>query len=281
MAQQRRAAKVAVVTEGPEAEAKRGRASDPLLVQSVEKAFRILSAFDGMRPTMSLSELASATELDKSATQRFAHTLEQLGYLRKDPITKRFELTTRTLDFGHHYIRANVLAERAFPYLMHLSKTSEETVSLTVLDDTEVVYISRFVSRHMLNTDVIVGTRLPAYCTAPGVAILSRLPLKEARAILDKSDLRPYTASTTWKPDLILKKIAHAADVGYALASEEIYPGDLSVGAAILGADSRPIGALTLAVSKTRFNESEAEKQFAPLVIAAARSLSYSHPNRL
>jgi hypothetical protein len=31
-------------------------------------------------------------------------------------------------------------------------------------------------SRHVLDNDVIIETRLLAYCTAPGIAILSCLP---------------------------------------------------------------------------------------------------------
>lgn len=59
---------------------------------------------------------------------------------------------------------------------MHLSKTTEETVNLAVRDDTDIVFVSRFMSRHVLDNDVIIGTRLLAYCTAPGIAILSCLP---------------------------------------------------------------------------------------------------------
>ncbi len=58
---------------------------------------------------MSLTQLAGAADLDKSAAQRFAHTLERLGHLSKDPETRRYALTTRTLDLGHHYTRSNPL----------------------------------------------------------------------------------------------------------------------------------------------------------------------------
>lgn len=38
-----------------------GEDRDPLLVQSVEKAFRVLRAFDGRRPNLSLSQIAEET----------------------------------------------------------------------------------------------------------------------------------------------------------------------------------------------------------------------------
>lgn len=247
---------------------------DGLMVQSVEKAFRVLTAFDAARPTLSLTQLAEAIDLDLSATQRFAHTLERLGYLRKDSATKHFELTARTLDLGYHYTRANTLVDRALPYLQHLSKTTEETINLTVRDDTEIVFVSRFLSRHVLNTDVIIGTRMPAFCTAPGMAMLSMLPREEALAVLERTERRAFTPSTTVDMTDLEAKLEEASKQGYATAFSEFYPGDLSVAAAILDRVGRPIAAVNVAVSSARFTPEEAEAKFSPLVTAAARSIS-------
>lgn len=247
---------------------------DPLSVQSVEKAFRVLTAFDGATPMMGLTQLAAAVGLDKSAAQRFTHTLTKLGYLRKDPEMKRFELTVKTLDLGYRYTRTNPLIQRALPYLLHLSKTTEETVNLTVLDDTDIIFVSRFMSRHVLNNDVIIGTRMPAYCTAPGIAILSRLPRDEARNILKRSDLKAFTPYTTYRMDDLLKKLEISAAQGYATAFDEFYHGDLSIAAAILDQNRRQIGAINIAVSRTRFSPEEAVERFSPLVVAAALSIS-------
>jgi len=262
------------------ATAERGRVAveDPLYVQSVEKAFRVLAAFDSGRPSLSLTEIAAATGLDKSAAQRFTHTLARLGYLRKVPETRRFELTTRTLELGYHYTRSSPLLEAALPKLLDLSRLTEESISLTVPDDTHIVYVSRLVSRHMLHTNVIIGTRLPAYCTAPGIAILSRLPLAEARATLRRSTLRPFTPHTTWRMPDLLAKLKGSAAQGYAIACEEIYANDVSVAAAILGPRGDPIAAITIAASKLRCSAEQAVERFAPLVVAAAGSLSRSAP---
>ncbi|MBI3451831.1 MAG: IclR family transcriptional regulator [Rhodospirillales bacterium] len=248
---------------------------DPLLVQSVEKAFRVLTAFDRAHPTMSLTQLAAAIDLDKSATQRFTHTLVRLGYLRKDMGTKRFELTVKTLDLGRHYTQANPLVDRAMPYLLHLSKTTEETVNLTVLDDTEIVFVARFMSRHVLKNDVIIGTRMPAFCTASGIAILSHLPRNEARDILQRSDLKAFTPHTTFRMGDLIKKLDISAARGYATAFEEFYHGDLSIAAPVVDHNRRSLGAINIAVSRARFSPKEAEEQFSSLVVAAAASISH------
>ncbi len=53
---------------------------DALMVRSVEKAFRVLGAFNSDQSTLSLSQIVSLTDLDMSAAQRFTHTLMKLGF---------------------------------------------------------------------------------------------------------------------------------------------------------------------------------------------------------
>jgi len=249
---------------------------DPLAVKSVEKAFLVLNAFGGTNSSMSLTQLASAIRLDISAAQRFTHTLTKLGYLQKDPLTKRFGLGVKALDLGHHYLRANLLVERAMPYLLHLSKTTQETVNLTVRDDTEVVFIVRFMCRQLLNlndTGVIVGARMPAYCTASGIAILSQLAPSEVADILNRSELKAYTPHTTCRPKDLLKKLEISAARGYATAFEEFFLGDFAIAAPILAPDGAA-GAINISVPRARFSPEEAEEKFSSLVVAAAQSVS-------
>jgi IclR family transcriptional regulator, pca regulon regulatory protein len=247
---------------------------EPLYVRSVEKAFRVLSAFGTGHATLSLAQVAAMAELDKSAAQRFTYTLERLGYLHKDSETKRFGLTPRALDLGYHYMRASPIADRAMPYLLELSRNTEESVSLSVLDGTEIVYVVRFTSRHMVSSNVIVGTRLPAFCTAPGIAMLARLPRAASREILQNSERRAYTPGTTWQMPDLLAKLETTASRGFAVAVEEIFPGDISLAAAISGAHGEPVGAVSLSVSHVRTSTEEAERRFGPLVVATADALS-------
>lgn len=249
-------------------------ASDPLMVLSVEKAFRVLEALDYQRPSMSLTQIAEAIDLDKSATQRFVHTLTKLGYLTKDPDTKRFQLSVKALTLACNYLRANRLVSRTAPYLLHLSNTTGERVNLTVLHETEIVIVARFVSRDVLNPDVVIGSRLPAYCTASGRAILSRLPLAEAREVLKRSDLKPYTEHTLYKLPELLENLELTARQGYASVYSEFFPSDLSVAAPILDASGLALGALNISTARPGLDPPKMEQEFVPLVLAAARSVS-------
>ncbi|WP_260684774.1 IclR family transcriptional regulator [Rhizobium laguerreae] len=254
---------------------KKGSKTDPLMVQSVVKAFKVLQAFDAQHPTMTLSEIAQQTDLDLSASQRFAHTLQQLGYLLKDPGTRQFSLSLKSLDLAYHYRVSSQLVNRVMPALHHVSRETEETVNLTVLDGTEIVYIERIQSRHVLATNVTTGTRLPAYCLSPGRAILSRLPNDIARKVISSSELVQHTSHTETNPDRLMDLIEGARQQGYAACFEELYHGDASIAAPILGPDSQAIGAISIATTLARFSRDEVIKKYAKLIISAARSVSF------
>ena len=117
-----------------------------MFVNSVEKAMRVLGVFNAKRRELSMTQIASLADLDMSAAQRFTHTLGQLGLLRRDPATKLYELSPRMLDFAYQFIGANELVGLATPFLQQLAAETEETVNLTLLDDTEIVFVQRFVA---------------------------------------------------------------------------------------------------------------------------------------
>ena len=216
--------------------ARSGDSNAALFVNSVGKAFRVLSVFDARRQSLSLSQISTHSGLDLSATQRFVSTLMQLGLLLRKEQTKQYSLSPRMLDFARQYIAGNAFVALASPFLQQLSRETEETVNITVLDGTEVVVLQRIVSRHVLTPDVIVGTRMPVYCTSSGLAILAALPLAEAAAILDASELVRHTQFTIADRDEILARLGAIREAGYAHTEEELYLGDIATAVAVRAA---------------------------------------------
>ena len=228
------------------------------MVMSVEKAFRVLSAFGRQHQTLNLSQVASETGMDLSAAQRFTHTLTKLGYLRKDRETKRFELTAKTLDLGYHFFRSSRLVDRAMPYLMHLSKETEETVNLTVLrghgDHLRLALPQPARAEHgrhhrHANAGLLHRSWHRDAVAPPrgrGDGDHRRVPIG-----------RPHTPSTTWQREGLARRSRSRAAQGYATAFEEFYLGDASIAAPILDHRGRPEGAVNIAVSCSRYSREE------------------------
>ena len=249
-------------------------ADSTLFVNSVDKAFRVLSAFQANRRRLSLSQIATFAELDMSAAQRFTYTLLHLDLLRKDPDTKVYELSPRMLDFGYQYIAANEFVSRATPFLQQLSMETEEAVNITTLDGPEIVFLQRIVSRHVLTPEVIVGSRLPAYCTSSGLAMLSVLPEPRARAILEASDLVKHTQFTVTNVAKIMERLKKFRDVGYAHTENELYLGDIATAVPVTASDGSLVGAINAAVARPRWKGAEDEARLSSLLISAARAIS-------
>lgn len=264
---------VAGVTAEPEA-----RKADPrdssLFVGSTEKTFQILHAFDGPHRQMPLSEIARAANLDRSAAQRLVYTLEVLGYLRRVHGTRNYALTPKLLQFSYNYLRANELIEKAFPYLLDISRSVGETTNLQELDGAEIVFVARFPGKHLVNIEFMVGSRLPAYYTASGTAILSRLSEEEREEILARTDLRPLTPYTVCDPDRLRARVREAGEKGYALLINETVMGDISVGAAITDEHGRAVAGLSISVPATRWTPEQVEQELARHVQVAAASIS-------
>lgn len=247
-----------------------------LFVGSVEKAFQVLEAFRDDRRLMSMAEIARAADLDRSATQRLVHTMEQLGYIQRLPDATLYGLTSKVLRLSYNYIRSRDITDRAAPYLAEMCHALGETANLQELDGHEIVFLARYPGRHVVNVDYAVGSRMPAVFTASGRAMLSKLDVAERRRIIHATQLAAVTPSTEIDPNLLLQRIDEAAARGYALVYNQVVIGDISVAAAITDHQGRPLAAVNISVPATRWTVERAEEQLLPHVQLAATAISKS-----
>ena len=257
---------------GPQPAAGNGR-EDALYVGSLEKGLRVLGAFDSGRQFMTLREIAEACGMDKSAAQRFTHTLTQLGYLEKCGETKRFALGKKVLEPSFNYLRANALVEAASPVLIELQKSCGQRVNLSLFDDTSIIYAIRQLSKREYYFSSLIGRRMPIYCTSGGRMMLAYLAKEEVNDILKRCTLKPITPKTIHEPAKVRAKIAEAREKGYALTVEETVLGELVVAGAIIGANGRPAAAIHIAGSLSEWTAAQFEKKFGPLASETAHAL--------
>lgn len=247
-----------------------------LFNQSVEKGLAVLRAFSAARRTMTLAEVAAATDISKSSAQRMVFTLEQLGYVRKHPKTRRYQLTPRVMEIGFNYLSANALIDMANPFLSELTKVTTESSCLTEPDGLDMVYVARFVSAQFVPVHMPIGSRIPMYCTASGRAFLSALPENEARALISASVRVAHTSRTMTDVDAILGALRVARAQGYATNEEELFLGDMTIAAPVLGSQGRPVASVHIVAPTSRWTINEAVLRLAPSLLLCARSLSSS-----
>jgi DNA-binding IclR family transcriptional regulator len=254
----------------PDARAPR---ADALFIASVGKAFTVLEALNSAARALSLTELARTTGLSRSAVQRLTHTLVSLGYLRQHAPTRAYALSGRLLEFGHTVLATHRLRERAIPHLEALNRATGETVNLMEMEGAEIVYVARFPSVHAVSVDLHVGSRLPAFCTAAGRAMLAQLDTEDAAARLRAAPRRPMTARTVTDVAQILRLLAEARRSGYALNDQEAFVGDISIAAPLAARAGAVVGAINIAVPTPRWKIEDVRRKLAPKVVATARQI--------
>lgn len=254
----------------------RSDGDDRLYVGAVRKAFSVFYAFQERDDPLSLSEIAERTGIGRSAAQRFVHTLLMLGYLQQDPETRRYRLTARMLDFACAYLRNDPLVAASFGYLREASRRTGETVNLSRRDDDQIIVVARFPSTSVISADLVIGSRLPVFCTAPGRAMLAHLPPAVVNDILHAAPLHAFTPHTITDPDAIMTRLQRIRSGGFEIALQETFLGDLSVGAPIFRKDGRVSAAVNIAVATPRWTPERLVEELAPVVVETARAISAS-----
>jgi IclR family transcriptional regulator, pca regulon regulatory protein len=241
-------------------------------VESVSRALRLLEAFAASPKPLSLSQLATAAGIDKSASQRLSNTLLQLGYLQK--FQGGLVPGCKLLDRAYDYLRCNPLISRAYPILVELRRNSEERTSFSIFDDLTMVYAIRLESKQDAYYAHLPGRRIPTYCTSAGRAVLARLPEGRVLDIINRSDRKPLTPKTTVGKEESRAHVDRVRRAGFSLAIEEVLIGELVVAAAVVDGSGAPVGAVSLAGSLSEWTRDKFARRFGPMVVAAAQAIS-------
>ena len=157
----------------------RPRSAD--FVQSLERGLLVIRAFDAEHRELGLSEVARISGLTRAAARRFLLTLAKLGYVTFND--GRFSLTPRVLELGYAYLSSLTLPEVALPHMEALVAQVNESSSISVLDDTEIVYVARVPTSRIMRVAINVGTRFPAHATSMGRVQLAALSEPELEGV--------------------------------------------------------------------------------------------------
>jgi IclR family pca regulon transcriptional regulator len=249
---------------------------DTLFVGSLEKGLRVLDAFRRHPESLGITEIARATGLDKSAAQRFTTTLHRLGYLEKDPQTRRYSPALRLMDFSYAYLRHDRLAEIAVARLIEASKAFGSTANLCRLEGTDIIYTVRIPHENATYPATVPGRRMPAFCTSGGMAILAHRPAADAETVIAGAERHALTEHTITEPDGIRERIAQVRELGYAIGISQSWPNEISIAAPVVDDQGLGIAAVQFPVYMPRWTAEEAVDKIAPLAMDTARAISGS-----
>lgn len=217
------------------------------IMGGLAKGLKVIEAFSSDRPRLSIAEAATTSGLDRATTRRCLLTLSETGYAAYDG--KFFTLTPRVLRLGTGCLAAMPLPRIVQPVIDLLSEEIGESTSVSILDETEIVYVARAAQRRVMSIALMPGSRLPAYCTSMGRVLLAALPADEARHCLEQSQRMARTERTVTDIDALMTVLEETDKQGYALIDQEVEIGLRSIAVPLTNVRGMTVAALNVGLA--------------------------------
>jgi DNA-binding IclR family transcriptional regulator len=220
----------------------------------VGKVLRILELLDRTPAGLQLKDIARLTSLNKSTAHRFLRHLEGEGYLFRDD-SGSYMVGPRLVRFGTGLTYQAMLSRISRPVLEELWNATGETVNLATLVGQEVLYVDVMESLHTFRLVSQIGSRRPLSCTALGKAMLAAMPVEQRELLFPTLQFESATPRSITSVARLRKDLAQIEQLGYALDDEEAVTGARCIGAAILDANGKVAGGISISGPTARINK--------------------------
>jgi IclR family transcriptional regulator, acetate operon repressor len=232
-----------------------------------DRLLLILDSVAEQRGEVGLSRLAMLTGIAKPTVYRLASELVRHGMLRRGQYG--YGLGFHLFELGQRVPISRRLRDTALPLMSDLLEATHEIVQLAVLDGCEVVYLEKLTVRQSIRAPSAVGSRLPAYSSGLGKAILAFSDEEKIETVL-AAPMPKVTAATITVPTRFRRELESIRQYGVAYDRGEGTPGIVCVAAPILNYEGRAVAAISITgpAQRLRVTRFEAAVRTAALTIS-------------
>lgn len=225
-----------------------------------------------LRGETGISDLARYLSLPKSTTHRTLALLAEAGFVQRDDDSQKYRLTVKVLWIADAARSKMGEQETAHSYLLRLATMTRETANLAVLRDSTITYMDKVDSGELFTIDVRVGSRVPAYSTGLGKAMLAFLPNDEIERYLGSTEIVRHTPRTVADGQELMRDLSEVRTRGYAIDEGELLEDVCCVAAPILDQQGAATAAVSVSTPRSRFHKKR--DMIIPLVQKTADELS-------
>lgn len=221
------------------------------------------------RESMGHAQLAEHLGLTRSTAHRLASALVERGYLAFTP-RAGYRLGPKLLELGPLAQEQTDLVQVARPHLERLSRATDDTVHLGVLDQGQALYLDKHPGRRRITISSRIGDRQPLTSTGLGKALLldHSSDYWMERFVHDQANGAPPAEAEAW-----LKRMKAYVKAGRAFDLEENEDQIRCVAAPVRDAGGQTVGAISVS-SAAQYMSDERMNELTGIVIATAEAIS-------
>ena len=243
------------------------------MIQSVDRAIRILKTLSGGTGRLGVSELSARLGLAKGTVHGLLRTLQSHGLVEQHADSDKYQLGPELLNLSNRYLDLNELRSRSLAWSELLALRTQEAVRVAVLHGRGALVVHHVFRPDSTLQILEVGEMLPLHATALGKAVLAYLPA-DVQTDLIGNELRKLTGHTIDTRTALKRELTAIRKRGYALEREEAVIGEAGVAAPIFDRRTEAVGAVGIAGPRSRLLTRSREPTAAAAVLEAARGIS-------
>jgi DNA-binding IclR family transcriptional regulator len=242
--------------------------------RSLERALKILCAFNRDRQALTLSQLSKTLNLSKATVSRLSSTLIKYDFLKHDPASKQYSLGLKLFELGSVIFSSFSIRRVAAPHLTQLQFKLGKTTFLGVLQDDELVYIDKMEDPgNPIRFASQIGTRRPPHFGMLGQILMAYLPESEVNRLLKKTPLEPFTRRSLTNQIAFRKRLPKIREQGFFVDKEEALEGITGIAAPIRDYTGKVIAGVGVGIISSSLN-STGTKQIIKEVCETAKKIS-------
>jgi DNA-binding IclR family transcriptional regulator len=191
----------------------------------VTKALRLLACVASSQEPMALADLSRSIGLPKPTTYRLLRSLESVGFVQRDPLTRRHVIGRPFEDVALNALRHGAGHSRRRLLLDQLAHKVGARINLVVLKSANVLFVEWVESTTPLRVDIDPATSMPVHCTASGKLLLAFGPAQLRESVLRSAPFAACTKNSITSARSLGRELEEIRRRGHSEDNEELLLG--------------------------------------------------------
>lgn len=214
---------------------------------------------------LSIGELSKLTDIGKSGIHRILGTFKQMGYVKQDAEDSRYYATIKIFELGNQVGDRIPFKSIVRTSLQKLYERCNETVNVAMLDNYDIVFLDKIITKEPLRIVLDIGRRLPANCTGMGKVLLAYAE----NINLEEIDFKKHSDNSIDNIEEFKEELKTIRKQGYAIDREEYIKGLICIAVPIKKRNGDVIAAISIATPAVRMDNQKKEEYIKMLLETA------------
>lgn len=233
------------------------------------RAVNIISFVTEAGRSVTIPEVVDGVKLPRPTVHRICNALESMGLLTRDLARNRLIAGPAMMKIALSTLAST---EASMPRRAILRRTVDEvheTVTLTVIDHDELLFLDRVESDSPLRLHLYAGSKAPLHCTSAGKLFMAMQSAERRKLWLTTSGLPQFTESTITDTKQLEQELLRIRADKVSIDNQEYIDGLVAIAVPVSDKNGKMIAAVSVNGPASRICLEDRDRYLLPLRHAA------------